>query len=115
MKRNSKLSEKKHQIIKELKSIGYNPKYKGFKYLVDSILLSYIYQDEMINNLQGIIYPIISKKYNISVQNIKNNIINATSNMYYECDIEKLKAYFSFYDDIKPTVKEVISTVVNKL
>ena len=35
--------------------------------------------------------------------------------MYYECDVNKLKKYFYFRDDIKPSVKTIIDTIVNKI
>ena len=112
---NNDLPEIKEKIIKELTYIGYNLKYKGSLYLIDVILISYLYKNHVTDNLQGFIYPIISKKYNKCIQSIKNDILNATNYMYYTCDVEKLKIYFSFYDDIKPSVKDVVSTVLNKL
>jgi len=39
----------------------------------------------------------------------------ATECMYYECDSERLKRYFGFYDDKKPTAKTVIFTVLSKI
>jgi hypothetical protein len=66
-------------------------------------------------NLQKDIYPIISKIFHKSAHNIKCNINNATEAMYYNCNISTLKEYFGFYEDIKPTVKTVIYTVLNKI
>lgn len=107
--------EKKKSILNELKYIGYNVEYVGTNYLAETILQMYINKDLMLDNLQRDIYPIVSKKYNKSVHNIKCNITRATDCMYYECDSERLKDYFGFYDDTKPTAKTVVFTILNKI
>lgn len=66
-------------------------------------------------NLSKNIYPLIAKKYNKSVNNIHTNIKQATKYMYRDCDSNILKNYFCFYDDVKPTEKQVIYTILNKL
>lgn len=109
------LDNKKSIIIKELESIGYNPKYRGTKYLVDTILEIYKNTDVRLDSLQSDFYPIVAKKYNKSVQNIKNCIKTATNSMYLECDIEKLKSYFNLYEDKKPTVRQVVFTIINHI
>jgi len=109
------MKENKKRIIKELKYIGYNLEYVGTTYMIETILQMYIHRELMLDNLQQDIYPIVSKIYNKSVHNIKCNINRATECMYYECDINRLKKYFSFYDDIKPTAKTVMYTVLNKI
>lgn len=103
------------KIANELKKIGYDINYKGTIYLIDAIFQMYLHKENLIDNLQRDIYPIISKKYNKTVHNIKCNITNATELMYYKCDINTLKEYFNFYDDTKPTTKTVIYTVLNKI
>ena len=35
--------------------------------------------------------------------------------MYCECDGSKIEDYFHFSYDIKPTVKQVVFTVINKI
>ena len=67
------------------------------------------------DNLQGQIYPIIAKAHKRTPQNIKNSIINATEYMYRECNAERLRKYFSFSNDAKPSVKQVIFTITNKI
>lgn len=103
------------RIVKELTKLGYNLKYKGTKYLIDTILQMYDKQHSMVDNLQSVIYPIVAKKYNKTVHNIKSSIGKATECMYYECDSQKLADYFGFSNDEKPTVKQVIFTVINKI
>ena len=109
------VEKKKLKIIKELEYIGYKFKHKGTHYLVDSILLMHIKQNSMIDNLQTNIYPIVAKKYNKTIHNVKSSINKATDCMYYECDARRLGEYFQFDDDTKPTVKQVIFTVINKI
>lgn len=57
----------------------------------------------------------MAKKYNTSIHNVKSNINRANNLMYYNCDIEKLKKYFTFDIDVKPKIKTVINTVINKI
>lgn len=109
------LEENRKKIIKELKYLGYNIEYVGTNYLAETILQMYINRELMLENLQQEIYPLVSKVYNKSVHNIKCNINRATDCMYYECDSARLKEYFGFYDDTKPTAKTVMFTVLNKI
>ncbi len=109
------LEGKRKKIIDELKYIGYNIEHIGTKYLVDAILQIYLNRESMLDNLQKDVYPIISKIHNKPIHNIKCDITRATECMYYECDSERLKRYFGFYDDKKPTSKTVIFTVLNKI
>lgn len=45
----------------------------------------------------------------------KCSINRANNHMYYGCDIEKLKKYFILNKAVKPTIKTVINTIVNKV
>lgn len=112
---NKDIEGKREQIIKELEYIRYNVEYKGTNYLIDAILQAYMNKNPMLENLQKEIYPIIADKYNKSINTIRCNIRHATECMYYECDIKRLKEYFRLIDDEKPTTKEVIYTVLNKI
>ncbi len=111
------LGNKKEQIIRELEYIGYKFKYKGTHYLAETIMQIYKNKtkNRMVENLQSDIYPIIAQKYNKTIYNIKSSISKATECMYYECDIKKLEKYFRLYDDMKPTVKQVVFAVINKI
>lgn len=109
------IESKRKKIIDELKHIGYNLEYVGTNYLVDTILELYENRENMLDNLQREIYPLIAKKYNKSIHNVKCNINRATECMYYACESERLKKYFGFYDDSKPTAKVVMFTVLNKI
>lgn len=109
------LEKRRLRIVQELESIGYKFKYKGSHYLADTILLMFERQDSMVDNLQTHIYPIVAEKYNKTIINIKSSINKATECMYCECNTKTLENYFHFSSDIKPTVKQVIFTVINKI
>lgn len=93
----------------------YDLKYKGTTYLTEVILQEYINREKMLDNLQKDIYPIISKIYHKSINNIKCNINNATELMYCKCSMNKMQEYFGFHEDVKPTIKVVVNTVLNKI
>lgn len=87
---------------------------------IDVILLDYkmpIYNGDQILNkiLDKDIYPKISIIFNDSVHNIKCRINRETNIMYFNCEVEKLKKYFSFSIDTKPKVKTVINTIIKNI
>ena len=100
------------KIIREVEYLHYDLSSIGTSYLIDTILIA---RKKKMLNLEKDIYKTIANKYSKSVNNIKWNIYNATNNMYYECESNKLKEYFKFYQDTKPKVKMVISTILNKI
>lgn len=102
-------------IFEELKYLGYNPAYYGTKYLVECIY--YIYKNYGIYDENSIaeVYPIIAKKYNKTVNNIKCNITRATSIMFCECEEEKLKEYLGMCTLPKTGSRVIIQTIINKL
>ena len=103
------------QIISELRYLGYNLSHQGTYYLVDVIIEILKMPDKPTYNLKKDIYPIISKRTNKTMINIKNSIHKASNYMYCTCDIEKLKRYFGFLSDTKPTVKQIVFSVINRL
>lgn len=106
--------EYKEKITNQLSILGYNFKFKGTKYLLESIL--YIYEidnEEAIENLEQNVYKYIAIKNNKTVTNIKTNIIKSTNYVYKFQNKEILYKYFSL--NIKITPKLVISTILNKL
>lgn len=107
--------KKKAKISKELEYIGYKFKYKGTHYLLESILQMIENRNSMVDHLQTSVYPLVAKKYNKTTLNIKSSINKATECMYYECDSTRLKNYFHSGEDIKPTVKQVIFTVIGNI
>lgn len=105
----------KGKITEELLYLGYDFSRKGTRYLVETINYIAINYDKYLDNLERDVYPEISKKYKDSVLNVKYNINRVNNAMYYECEPEKLKKYFHFDVDVKPRIKTVITTVVNKV
>lgn len=105
--------ELKKSIIFQLKTIKYNFSYIGTEYLVDVIYNIYITQKVSGYNLEKDVYPLISKKYNTTVKNIKNNILNATDKMYYDCEEKILEEYVGYTS--KPTPKKIIKCILQKI
>lgn len=105
----------KNKIREELHFLGYNFSHKGTVYLMEAIKFVSLNPDKELENLEKTIYPTISKKYVKSVHNIKCSINRATTQMYYQCEIERLKKYFHFCIDKKPNVKTIINTIINKI
>ena len=110
MKENIELKE---AIISQLKKINYNFSYIGTEYLVDVIYIIYIEQKVSGYNLEKEIYTLISKKYNTTVKNIKNNILNATDKMYYDCEEKILEEYIGY--NLKPTPKKIIKSILKRI
>lgn len=110
-----KISNVKNKIIKQLQYLNYNLAHKGTQYLIDAILIIYNKEDYEMFNLEEDIYPIVARKYNQSMHNIKSNINKANDYMYKVCKKERVRKYFKFFDDTKPTVKNVIYTILNKI
>ncbi len=104
----------KQYIINELLSIGFDFKYKGTKYLLETIL--YIYKNkrlELLENLEENVYKYVANINNKSILNVKTNIIRSTSNMYSYQDKKLIEKYFSI--NYKPTPKTIITTIIMKL
>lgn len=103
-------------VTEELLKIGYNFKHNGTKYLKEAIIfLSNEQNEDLIENLEKNVYSHIARIHRKSIGNIKNNIVKATNNMYFECNEKFLLQYFSYEYDTKPTPKIVIYTVLNKI
>lgn len=98
-----------------MKEIEFNFSYDGTKYLLEAIYILYTLKIYYNFNLEKDVYLIISDKYGISPHNIKNNIVNATDKMYYDCDEEKLENYIADYDDSKPGPKRIIKAVLRRV
>lgn len=102
----------KIKIINELMRLGFNLKHNGTKYITESILVLKFYYKT--NNIQNI-YSIVARKYNTTKDNIKSNILKSIDYMYCETEFSKLKMYFSLFEDIKPTPKQVILTILKNI
>lgn len=105
----------RNKVIKELSKIHYNLNSVGTKHIVDGILLIKKNKKYKINLTQDIYIP-LSQKYHTSINTIKGAITQSTINMYFDCDETTLKKYFGYLDDVsKPTIKEIITTICDKI
>ena len=103
-----------NEVLKELLYIGFDFKYKGSNYLLQSIV--YILDNrnlQLLNNLGKDLYPIIAKLNDTTINNVKTNIIKATNWCYEYNRNENYTKYF--LSNTKHTPKTIISIVSNKL
>lgn len=104
------------EIIKdELIYLEYNPSYKGFEYLIETIFLLSNLEGYSSNSLLKNIYPMVAKKFNTSPLNIKYDIRNATEMMCYKCRQSKLSNYLGFDTSDKPKTKTIICAIANNI
>lgn len=67
-------------ILSELYSMGYNIKYKGTQYILESII--YVYKRnnfDLLDNVEQNVYKYIGNKHHKTINNIKTNINKATN------------------------------------
>lgn len=118
---NYKIPELNSKIIKEkinklLHDLNFNFSYVGTKYLSDCIYETYYLYKHHTVNLQKDVYPIIAKKYNKSVSNIKSCIFKSINLMYYDCEEEILKNFLKLNILISnPKPKDFIIEIIEKL
>ena len=99
--------------MSELEKIHYNFSYIGTEYLIETIYILIINEKVSGYNLEKEIYPLVAKMYQTTIKNVKNNILNATDKMYYDCEEKILKKYIVY--NIKPTPKKIIKFVLENL
>lgn len=103
------------QMFLTIKDSPYNFSYNGTRYLSETIFEIYKKEDFLIDNLKKDIYPIIAKRHNKSVNTICGNIKQATKCMCLDCDEKILNDYFCYSYFVKPKLKEIIFTILNKI
>lgn len=104
-----------NKIIQEIIYLGYDFSYTGTQYLIQTIEYIVSNPDKYLKNLEKYVYSELAKNNNTSIHNIKCNINRANNMMYVSCEVDKLKKYFGFSSDVKPKVKTVINTIINKI
>ena len=101
-------------ISKELSNFEFKRYSKGFKYLSEAILLC-IKDINLLDNLSKNVFPKIATKYNEkSLYNVKWCIDQVIKTMYNNTEISTLCNYFGIEENIKPSLKFVIYTIVCK-
>ncbi len=105
----------KEKIKKELEILKFDFSYIGTKYLYECIYQCLLKNNIYDINLKKDIYPIISNKYNKTLNSIKANIFQTISIMYYEINNKELSNYFGYNIINKPKTKDVIFTILEKL
>lgn len=118
---NTKITELDSNIIKEninkyLHYLNFNFSHVGTKYLLDCIYETYYLYKHHTINLQKDIYPIVAKKYNKSISNIKSCIFKSLNLMYYDCDEKILKNFLHLNTLISnPKPKDFIIEIIERL
>lgn len=104
------------KINEELHKLNFNFSYIGTRYLSECIYIVSYLDDKYNIVLQKDVYPIIAKKYNKTISNIKSNINKATIHMYYDCDEEVLKNFLGIdVSNYNPKPKEIIMNIIEKI
>ncbi len=103
------------KINNELSHLHYNFSYNGTRYLAEVIFEIYNLQNFYKDNLKKDIYPIIAKKHNKSVNTIHGDIKQSTKCMYLDCEESIINKYFNYDFFVKPKLKEIIFTIINKI
>lgn len=98
-----------------LETLNFDFKLVGTNYLLESIVYSYFTKDKYhFENLEKRIYPYVSQKYNLSVENIKWSIIRAVNHMKFHSSSKELEKYNLLFIE-KITPKSIILEIVNRL
>ena len=103
------------KIAHELYSIGFKSYHKGTGFMIESIYMVYQKDAHLCDNFERNIYPAVAAKFNTTTSNVKSDIIKSINSMYAECELSKLKKYFHFSTDFRPTTKMIIYTVISNI
>lgn len=101
-------------IINELSLFEIKTYTKGFKYLKEATFIC-IKDVDALNNLNKKVFPKIAAKYNEkSYIHVKWCIEQVLKTMYNNTDIKVLCDYFKIDENLKPSLKFIIYTIVCK-
>lgn len=111
-----KNSEELNKIIYNyLFKIGYNSAHLGTKYLANSIIEIFARKFDSKFKLEKEIYPIVAKKFNTSVHNIKCDITLATKYMNNHCKVKNKQEFFNIFIDEYINTKDIIKCLIFKI
>ena len=101
-------------ISEELSNFTFKRGTKGFKYLKEAIYIC-ITDIDAIENLTKNVFPIIANKYQEkSYFHVKWCINQVVNTMYNNTEIKKICNYFNLDENLKPSLKFIIYTIVCK-
>ena len=103
------------KVKKELQYLGLKESYKGVQYLIEAILILYNFDDYYNFVLEKSVYVIIANKYHKTMDNIKSNIEYTISNLYVECEEDKLLEYLKEYSLYRHSAKKVIVAILDRI
>lgn len=101
----------KHIVSQELDNVGINPKFLGYQYLIDAILL-------IANDASSNITVSLAKKYGKSSASVERGIQNAINYAWNTMDIDELLLHYTAKIRSSkgvPTVNEFVFYYANKL
>lgn len=113
--KNNELSKNEINILK--KKIWQELNYLRFDFSrVGTMQLSYcillcIRHPYCITNLDKYCYSVLAKKYSVTSNTVKNNIVRVINDIYYKCQENILKEYLNVNILLKPTTKEIIISI----
>lgn len=101
-------------IQSELKQFRFNRNSLGYVYLMDSIAL--VSENKTcIKSFKKFLYPIIAKKYSTTSDNVQWCLDKMIALMCFNTSQEIITKYFNYYYYKKPSTKEFIMGVAQKL
>lgn len=105
----------KQLINNELRNLNFDFSYLGTRYLSEAIYEAYYRCTDFDINLNVDIYPILSKKYGKSINNIKSNIYYSTNMMYYDTESNQLSKNMGLNIDFKPKLRDIMVSILQKI
>lgn len=102
------------KIERKLRKIGYNLNQVGTQYIIE--IIDYLHRNKIEKFKLKDMYIRLAKNHNKSANTIKGNVMQSTKWMYSHCNKDIIINYFNYLELVKlPTIKEVITTVVEKI
>lgn len=105
----------KIKINKELEYLRFNFSHNGTRYLAETIFELYSNRTKFLDNFKRDIFPILAQRHHKSVNTIEGNIKQAINCMFFDCTESALIEYFNYPFIMKPKLKEISYTILNKL
>lgn len=107
------------KIEKELKYLEIPMEYAGTQYLIEAIYILHCLNIDLEQynafNLRKDIYNVIARKHHNPINNIKGDINYVVNKIYRTCEKEKLRNYLRKVSLYKPTPKQIIFAITEKI